>query len=134
MLIDVPGSLPGGPPSAVAHYTFAAFSAVAVATTLAIAGGALLAGRPAQPWLDRLILLQSALVIAAALTGVPGPFGGHGPSDPLHYLYAVLAVVTFPVARYLGRRSDKATARWVAFACLVQAGLLLRLWMTGGQG
>jgi hypothetical protein len=115
----------------VPHYTFAAVAALSVAATLAVAGTALLLDRSGQPWLDRLILVQSALVAVSTLTGLPGPISGRPPADPLHYLYAGLALAAIPTARYLGRRTDRSVAGWVAGACLVEAVVLLRLWMTG---
>ena len=113
------------------HYTFAAVAALSVAAALAVAGVALFSGRSGQPWLDRLILVQSALVATSALSGLPGPISGRPPPDPLHYLYAVLALAAIPIARYLGRRTDRSAAGWVAGACLVEAVVFLRLWMTG---
>jgi hypothetical protein len=118
----------------VAHYTFAAFSAVAVAGALALSGIGWLTGRSPQPWLDRLILTQLVLVMCAVVTGAGGPLGGRWPADPLHFLYAGLALAVVPFGRYLGRRSDRSTVRWVLLAGVVQIGLLVRLWMTGGTG
>jgi hypothetical protein len=115
----------------VPHYTFAAVAALALAATLAVAGVALVSGRSGQPWLDRMILVQSALVALAMLTGLPGPLAGRPPPDSLHYLYAVVALIAIPIARYVGRRTDRAAAGWVAGACGVEAVVLLRLWMTG---
>ena len=81
------------------HYTFAAFSAVAVAGALALSGIGSLTGRSPQPWLDRLILTQLVLVVCAVVTGVLGPLGGRWPGDPLHFLYAALALAILPFAR-----------------------------------
>ena len=72
--------------------------------------------------------------MCAVVTGVLGPLGGRWPGDPLHFLYAALALAILPFARYLGRGSDHATVRWVLVGGVVQIGLLVRLWMTGGTG
>jgi len=116
----------------VAHYTFAALSAVAVAGALALSGIGSLTGRSPQPWLDRMILTQLVLVVCAVVTGLLGPVGGRWPGDPLHFLYAALALAMLPFARYLGRGSEHSTVRWVLVGGVVQIGLFVRLWMTGG--
>ena len=87
---------------------------------------------------DRLVLL---VVAAIALNGVFGSVmlaTGARPADPLHLLYGPAALVTAPVAWWLGgrRRGAGRASRlrrdvWLAIACALLLGIELRLFATG---
>ena len=85
-------------------------------------------------WLDRLILALLVAVAAALLLGPVIAIGrGAGPADPLHFVYAMVALLAVPVARLVayGRGSTR-VGWWVVAGGLVTLGALLRLWATGG--
>lgn len=88
---------------------------------------------------DRLVLIVLAAVGVAALQGLAVLATGARPGEPLHVLYAVLALVALPVAWALGGRAA-AGARsgerrrrdaWVAVSAVVMLGIELRLFLTG---
>jgi hypothetical protein len=67
-----------------------------------------------------------------ALAGLVVVLTGAGPSDLLHFVYAVLVVGGLPVARYaVHHRAQPGFGRWVAVAALIVMGALLRSFMTG---
>ncbi len=96
---------------------------------LVIAAGAVL-HRPVRFARDRVILVAIVLVAVAAASGlVILGTGGH-PDDALHLLYAVVALLVLPVARFLDRLAGhRALAVGVGGAAL--ALLVLRLFQTG---
>jgi hypothetical protein len=55
--------------------------------------------------------------------------GGH-PNDPLHLLYAVVALLVLPLARFWGRLEHH-RALVLGVGGLVLAALVLRLFQTG---
>lgn len=125
------------PTLAVVHGWLAAGAAVlAVLATLAGAGMGLgaLAGRRWLVLVDRLILAL-LLVVAVALALGPLLVVGRGawPSDPLHLVYAGVALLAMPVLRLEAmRRRSARVGWWVCAGGLVTLGALLRLWATGG--
>jgi hypothetical protein len=87
---------------------------------------------------DRIILGLLAVVGVAEVLGLIVLAGGNGPSDPLHLVYGVAALVAIPIAwTWAGRAArDVAVARtrrdaWLAVAATVMLGIELRLFMTG---
>ncbi len=87
---------------------------------------------------DRLLLLAEALV--AVQLGIGGLVlaTGERPSDPLHLLYAVAALVTLPVGWAWGGRPDRSGSAsrrrrdgWILIATAVLLGVELRLFATG---
>jgi len=115
-----------------AHATLAIVVAVAAAATL-VAAIALRAGSaPARGWVDRAILGALALVALDGLLGLTLVALGHAPTDLLHVVYGVAALLVLPVARYAGRtRELRRRALWVAGGSVVLLGILLRLAQTG---
>ena len=86
--------------------------------------------RPMRFARDRAILGVLVLVLAGAALGLVLLATGPGPEDPLHLLYAAVAALVLPVARFwepLARRRSLAVA--VSGAAL--ALLVLRLFQTG---
>lgn len=87
---------------------------------------------------DRIVLGLLAAVGTAELLGLIVLAGGSGPSDPLHLLYGVVALVAIPIAwAFAGRAASVGpmarTRRdaWLAVAAAVMLGVELRLFMTG---
>src|SRR4051812_2618725 len=77
----------------------------AAVAVLAVALGAIVlldltTGRSGRRAQDRLILGALAVVGVAILTGLVLLVTGHVPTDPLHVLYAVAALVALPIARF----------------------------------
>jgi hypothetical protein len=90
-------------------------------------------GRAGILWLDRAILVTLAVIAAAVLTGLVVALTDRGPADPLHFLYALLALAVLPVARAVGAgRSDRRLERAVLIGAAIGLGAVLRLSMTGG--
>ena len=108
--------------------------AAAVVTGLLVVLGALdgLGVVAGKRWLDRLLIALLAILVVAAILGPGIVVGVRPPSDPLHYLYAVVAIGAVPAARYAaGRRAAPRVGWWVAVGGLVTLAALLRLWGTG---
>jgi hypothetical protein len=95
-----------------------------------------LAGRPTGGrwvvWVDRAILAGVPCAALAGLTGAALAVGGRGPGDPLHYLYALLALSAVPIGRAVGgRHGDTGLRVPLAIACLIGIGAIVRLYQTG---
>ncbi len=125
------------PTLAQVHAWLAAGAAIAavLATGAGVALGAGAAG--GRRWLvaaDRLILALLVLVAAAIALGAGLALGrGAGPSDPLHLVYAGVALLAMPVLRLEAmRRRSARLGWWICAGGLVTLGALLRLWATGG--
>jgi len=87
---------------------------------------------------DRLILLNVAVIVANVLAGGFLAAGGARPADPLHLLYGIAAVVVLPLGWTLGGRpgpngrpSRVRRDAWVLAAALVLLGMGVRLVITG---
>jgi hypothetical protein len=112
-----------------------------VATLAAIIAGALvvlgvldaLRMVDARRWLDRLVLALLVALLGATVLGPGIVIGVRPPTDPLHFLYAGIALGTVPVLRFVAheRRSDR-LGGWLAVGGIITLGALLRLWATGG--
>lgn len=109
--------------------------AVALAATVALTLLAVLPGLAAAyrvRLVDRLLLADLAAALAAAVIGVLLLVTGSRPADPLHFLYAAVALGALPTARYLARTgTERRRAAIMAIGCLVMAGVVVRLFMTG---
>src|SRR5947209_1188445 len=100
------------------------------AAVFILAGAVLAALRGREPPLLRPLERAFAGLIGLQLiVGLLDLATGHRPHDPLHFLYAGLALLTLPVARAFGRRRGQ-----VAFYRLIGAvlllGILFRLFTT----
>ena len=102
---------------------------VAVATGVAVVVGAWL-GRPGRLAVDRLILAALAVIVANEVVGLGLLVTGARPADPLHFLYAVVALAALPIVRFWGALERWRTAA-LAIGALVLLGLVVRLFQTG---
>jgi|tagenome__1003787_1003787.scaffolds.fasta_scaffold20693108_2 hypothetical protein len=117
--------------------TAAAILAAGAAILGALVGLGAAGGRAARLWLDRLVLallvVIGADVILGGLVAILGLGDRAGPADPLHLVYAMVALLTMPVVRLEAmRRRSARIGWWVCAGGLVTLGALLRLWATGG--
>lgn len=109
-----------------------AWAAVAAALALCVVAVVTAAGRTASyRALDAAILAQIATTGAAAIAGVVLPLAGFTVRDPLHVLYAAVALGAAPVGRYAGRGDARRIGRYAVVAGVVVLGSMLRLFMTG---
>ena len=81
---------------------------------------------------DRSLLVLEGLIGLSLVLGLILLAAGRRPADPLHFLYAVVALVTVPAGGWWGggggrRRRDA----WVAVFAVVLLGIEARLLMTG---
>lgn len=107
---------------------------VLLAAVAALVGAiALRAGRrDAHRWVDRAILAALAVIALDGLLGLGLVALGHAPTDLLHVVYGVAALVVLPVARWAERSADRRRrALWIAGGSLVLIGILVRLAQTG---
>jgi hypothetical protein len=79
---------------------------------------------------DRAILAALALTTLGIALGLVILATGGRPADPLHLLYAGVALVLLPVVRFWDRLAGH-RALAVGLGGLVLAGLVLRLFQTG---
>ncbi len=101
--------------------------ACAVATCAIAAAGWV---RPpmSRLWLDRAVLVGVGAALIAVVVGAIAGLTGPGPEDPLHLLYAALAVAILPVARAWG---DAPRPGAMLLGGLALLGVTLRLFQTG---
>jgi predicted membrane channel-forming protein YqfA (hemolysin III family) len=73
------------------------------------------------------------IVVGATIAGGLGLLAGGGrPREALHFVYAVLAIATLPVANSIARRFGPLAQAWVALgAALVISVVIARLFGTG---
>lgn len=109
-----------------------AWAAVAAGVALLVVAVATAAGRTASyRALDAAILAQIATTGAAAIAGLVLPLAGSTIRDPLHLVYAAVALLAAPIGRYAGRGDARRIGRYAVVAGLVVLGSTLRLFMTG---
>jgi Kef-type K+ transport system membrane component KefB len=115
------------------HQALSLIAVVGDVGVLLLAGLGVLLRRWDRVLADRLILAVLAATGLAALAGVAVALQSRPPSDPLHLVYGIAAILVLPIARYLGRSgSDRRRAGWLAVGSLVLLALYARLWMTAG--
>lgn len=112
------------------HHLIAPLVAAAglVLVLLVAVGGA--RHRPVRFASDRTILVALALVAVAIVSGLVILLTGGRPSDPLHLVYAVVALLILPLMRFWGRLERHRTIALGAGG-VVLAALVLRLFQTG---
>jgi hypothetical protein len=88
--------------------------------------------RPRGPLAER---LETAVLIAILITSAGGLgllIGGSGPDEPLHFLYAILAFGSLPIAASLSRNASARRQALTTFvAATVVIVLIARLFGTG---
>lgn len=73
-----------------------------------------------------------SLMIVASVSGLLLLLAGGKPADPLHLLYAVIAIAVIPLARsFLGRASHRRAALLMLAAFAAIGAVLYRLFTTG---
>jgi hypothetical protein len=113
-----------------AHQLIAPLVAAAGIVLIAVVVVASMRHRPARFATDRVILAALALVALGIATGLLVLFTGSRPADPLHFLYAGVALILLPVARFWGRL-ERYRGPALGIAGIVLAALVLRLFQTG---
>jgi hypothetical protein len=112
------------------HAWFAVLAAIPAAAILAFLVVARIRGGSAKLAIDRAVLAAEVAILLAVATGLLRLLGGATP-DPLHFLYAALALWALPVARaWRGFASGPRTAA-MALGGIALLAFLLRLAQTG---
>jgi hypothetical protein len=113
------------------HLSIAIALAVSVSLTL-LASIPGLFGRYLAHAVDRLLLLDFAVLAVMTLSGPPLLLTGLQPPDALHFVYAGVAWVLLPVARYLARvGTPRRRGAIMVGGCLATLAVVARLFMTG---
>ncbi|MHB8959071.1 MAG: hypothetical protein ACYDAN_05535 [Candidatus Limnocylindrales bacterium] len=113
-----------------AHHLAAPLVAAAALVLLVIVVVGAARHRPVRFAADRAILLALALVGLGIVSGLIVLLTGGAPSDPLHFVYAVVALAVLPVVRFWDRLARR-RALALAVGAVVLAALMLRLFQTG---
>jgi hypothetical protein len=91
-----------------------------------------IANRPGAALSQRLETILLILLVITSAGGVGLVVGGSGPHEPLHYLYAALALAGLPIANSLSRNAGPRRQAIVTFvAALIVVVVILRLFQTG---
>jgi hypothetical protein len=115
------------------HSWLAVLAIAADLALVAVSAVALLTRRCSRLWGDRLILMVLAATGLTALVGGGFALTSRSPSDTLHLVYGVVALLVLPIARYIGRSgSDRRRSGWLALGSVVQLAVYVRLFQTGG--
>lgn len=110
-----------------------AYGAVAVAIA-GLGWSALVAlrGKEETSSFERFQAGAVSLLIVASASGVLLLITGSSPSDPLHLLYAGVAIAVIPLARsFRGQASHRRTALLALAAFVVLGAIIYRLFTTG---
>jgi len=87
---------------------------------------------PPAPPVVRLNRLMILVLVVTSAGGLGILLAGGGPHEPLHFLYAILAIGSLPVADSLARKaSPRRRAVITLIAAIVLLVLLARLFQTG---
>lgn len=109
-----------------------AYGVVALtAIGLGWAGWAFISRRPAGPAFERLQAGVVALIVVAAASGLTTLVTGSRPSDGLHLLYAVVAVLLIPLARSFAGPAGTRIPALLFTAFVVLGAVMFRLFATG---
>jgi hypothetical protein len=115
------------------HFWFALAAIAGDVALVAVSLAGVATRRWGRLWGDRLVLAVLATTGLAALLGAGVALTSRAPSDALHLVYGVVALVVLPIARYVGRAgSDRRRAGWLALGSVVQLAVYARLLQTGG--
>jgi hypothetical protein len=113
-----------------AHLVTALLVAASAAVVLAVAVVGRVTGRDVRFALDRAILAGLVLTAAGIVLGLVILITGGRPTDPLHLLYAAVALAVVPIARFWDRLAGHRLVA-VGVGALILAGLVVRLFQTG---
>lgn len=108
--------------------------AAAVTTAVGIVWSLLLIGRqrPGVPGFERFQAAVVSLIIVGAASGAVLLVMGARPAEPLHLLYAAVAVVVIPLARsFVGRTIERRGAVFLLAAFAALGAIIYRLFTTG---
>jgi hypothetical protein len=89
-----------------------------------------MAGRDVRFALDRAILAALGFVAIGIVVGLVILATGGRPTDPLHLLYAAVALLILPIARFSDRLAGHRLLA-VGVGGVILAGLVVRLFQTG---
>lgn len=112
------------------HHIAALLAGATALVLLLVVGFGALRHRPTRFAADRAILLALAVVALGILSGLLVFLGGGAPADPLHFVYAVVALAILPAIRFWDRLARHRSAA-LGIGALLLAGLALRLFQTG---
>jgi hypothetical protein len=112
------------------HHVAAPLVAVVALVLLAIVVVGAIRHRPVRFASDRAILLALGLVSVGIVTGLAILVSGGAPADPLHFVYAVVALAVLPAVRFWDRLARRRAVA-LAIGAVVLAALMLRLFQTG---
>lgn len=115
---------------AAIHAAIALLVAISALAVLIVAAVGRIGGRDVRFALDRAILAGLGLVSAGVVVGLVILVTGGRPADPLHLLYAVVALVILPIARFWDRLASHRLLA-VGIGGLILVGLVVRLFQTG---
>ena len=114
-------------------HAWVATAAAVVAGLIAIVG--LLDGAGlvrARARLDRLGVVLFGSLLLVVLLGPGLVVGLGGPADPLHFVYAAVAIAAVPLLRLLAeRRGAERAGWWVAAGGIITLLALYLLWQSG---
>lgn len=87
---------------------------------------------PSGGYLGALVILEG-LALVLGLVGLVVAIGGNRPSDILHYLYGIVAVLALPIAYFLSAGGHERRDSLVfALATTLLVGVAIRGMMTAG--
>ena len=86
--------------------------------------------RPVRFASDRVILVALGLVGLGIVSGLVVLATGGAPADPLHFVYALVALAILPAVRFWDRLARRRPLA-LAIGAVVLAALVLRLFQTG---
>lgn len=112
------------------HHIAAPLAAVTALVLILVVGFGALRHRPTRFAADRAILLALAVVALGIVSGLVVFLGGGAPADPLHFVYAIVALAILPAVRFWDRLARHRNLA-LGIGALVLAGLALRLFQTG---
>jgi len=115
---------------ATIHLATALLVAVSALVVVAVAVIGRVRGRDVRFALDRAILTGLAFVAIGIVLGLVILVTGGRPADPLHLLYAIVALAILPIARFWDRLAGHRLLA-VGIGGLILVGLVVRLFQTG---
>lgn len=126
---------PTRPPEAHAlivtvHHLVALLAAAAGLVLVVVVAIGAARRQPVRFATDRTILVALALVGVGIVSGLVMLLTGGRPNDPLHLLYALVALLVLPVARFWGGLERHRTLV-LGVGGMLLAALVLRLFQTG---